>query len=135
MMKKCIVVSCGGLLIASITISADTLSLNEYVKLVLRNNPQPKIASSSVQASNAAYEMSRSQLLPHVTGNAAIARSESPDIRIGGIDNNSASMGIGGQLLLFDFGKTPYQYRASAQTLEAVKNDSQSTMASVILLA
>ena len=70
-----------------------------------------------------------------MTGNAAISRSQSPGIKIGGIDNNSASLGIGGQALLFDFGKTPYQYKASAQTLEAVKNDSQSTMAAVILLA
>ena len=56
MMKKCILASVGGLLIASITVSADTLNLNDYVKLVLKNNPQPKIASSAVQASSAAYE-------------------------------------------------------------------------------
>jgi outer membrane protein len=126
-----------GAMIGAIPVSSETLRLKDYIQIVLKHNPQPQIASGAVQASSASSASARSRLLPQVNGNASISRSESPgtSARVGGPDNNSAAAGIGGQILLFDFGKTRYQYNASRQSLSAAEIDSQSTMASVILLA
>ncbi len=124
-------------MVGVIPASSQTISLKDYIQIVLKHNPQPQIASGAVQASSASSASALSRLLPQVNGNASISRSESPgtSARLGGPDNNSVATGIGGQILLFDFGKTRYQYNASEQSLSAAKSDSQSIMASVILLA
>jgi TolC family type I secretion outer membrane protein len=117
--------------------TAGPLSLKEYVTIVLKNNPQGKIASATVAASQAAYESARSFLLPNVNGSAGISRSESPGLSAqqGGPDKNSASAKITGQALLYDFGQTLRQLQASDKSFNAAKYDSQSVMASTILAA
>jgi outer membrane protein len=122
--------------------SADTLSLNGYIKLVLEHNPQPKIAAGAVQASSAAQEKSRSALLPHIGASAGISRTGNSGVSAGTGTNvssraagNSSSAGIDAQALVFDFGKTPLQYKASGKSLEAVNYDLQSTLQTTVLNA
>lgn len=140
MIEKNIIAILSGLLMASITASADTLSLDGYVKLALDHNPQPKIAAGAVQASSAAREKSRSSLLPHIDGNAALSRNGSNGSSSGTLNSrysgsavNSSSAGVDGQLLLFDFGKTLYQYKSSDKSLDAAKYDLQITLQTTVL--
>jgi outer membrane protein len=118
--------------------SADTLSLNGYVKLVLEHNPQPKIAAGAVQASSAAREKNRSSLLPHVGASAGISRAGRNSAAAGTgtystATGNSSSAGIDAQALVFDFGKTPLQYKASGKNLDAVNYDLKSTLQATVL--
>lgn len=140
MMGKNIIALLSGLLTASISVSADTLSLDGYVKLALDHNPQPKIAAGAVEASSAAREKSRSSLLPHIDGSAALSRtgtsvssSGTMNSRYSGSAVNSSSAGVDGQLLLFDFGKTLYQYKSSDKSLDAAKYDLQSTLQTTVV--
>jgi TolC family type I secretion outer membrane protein len=118
------------------------LNLDGYVKLALDHNPQPKIAAGAVEASSAAREKSRSSLLPHIDGNASLSRNGSGgsssgvlNSRYSGSTVNTSSAGVNGQLLLFDFGKTLYQYKSSDKTLDAAKYDLQSTLQTTVLNA
>jgi len=131
-----------GLSVLAFVAAADTLSLNGYVKLVLEHNPQPKIAAGAVQASSAAREKSRSSLLPHVGANAGISRTGRSNAAAGTgtgtystTTGNSSSAGIDAQSLVFDFGKTLLQYKASGKTLDAVNYDLKSTLQTTVLNA
>jgi outer membrane protein len=48
---------------------------------------------------------------------------------------NSSSAGIDAQALVFDFGKTPLQYKASGKNLDAVNYDLKSTLQATVLNA
>jgi outer membrane protein len=122
----------GGILVGACIIQADTLSLKEYVRLALRHNPQQKIAASTVAAKSAAVESARSNLMPQIDGKASIARSKNIPTAP---TKNSASAGVEGTILLYDFGANPLHYRAAGTNLEAAKYDSQSAMASLIVNA
>ena len=120
--------------------AADTLSLNGYVKLVLEHNPQPKIAAGAVQASSAAREKSRSSLMPHIGASAGISRAGRNSNSAGTgtystATGNSSSAGIDAQALIFDFGKTLFQYKASGKTLDAVNYDLKNTLQTMVLNA
>jgi len=142
MTNKNIIALLWGLSVAAFAVSADTLSLDGYVKLVLQHNPQPKIAAGAVQASSAAREKSRSSLLPHVGANAGISRTGRSSTSSGTGTNtysaaagNSSSASIDAQALVFDFGKTPLQYKASGKSLEAANYDLQNTLQTTVLNA
>ncbi len=124
---------------AAFIASADTLSLDGYVKLVLEHNPQPKIAAGAVQASSAVKEKSRSSLLPHIGASAALSRAGNNGSAAATVTNrtagNTSSAGIDAQALIFDFGKTPLQYKASGKTLDAVNYDLKSTLQTTVLNA
>jgi outer membrane protein len=115
--------------------SADTLSIKEFVRIALRSNPQQKIAASAVASKSASVASSRSSLLPQVSGSAAISRSGSSGQSFASKGENSASVGIGANALIFDFGASPLRYKASGKALEAAKYDSQSSMVSLIVNA
>ena len=120
-------------LFSGLCIAAQPLSLQSYIAITLKNNPQTRIASASVRSSAADRQAAFSQLLPNVSGSAGISTGAS--IPSGGTDQNSASVGLNANALLFDFGKTPYQYRSSVKKLDAALIDSQSTIAVLILNA
>ncbi len=115
---------------------ADSLRLTDYVKLALANNPQQKVAASTVASKSAAVEAARSNLLPQINGSASIERSKSqtnPLARSTG--PISASAAVNGQMLLYDFGAKPFQYKAAGKNLDASRYDSQSVIASLIVNA
>ena len=120
-----------------ISVKADTLSLKNYVVLSLKNSPQYTLAVSSVDASRASRQTMLSKLLPSVNGNAGLSRFESSgsSSRLTGPDVNSASANISGQVLLWDFGKSPLQYKASEKSVTASEFDLRESVASIILNA
>ncbi len=127
----------GALLFAVFSVRADTLSLRDFVRIVLHHNPQQKISANAVAMKNAAVGDARSNLLPQVGGRADFSRSESPGSasRPQTTDVNSFSATITGSMPLFDFGAGRYKYKATGKALEASKFDSQSSRASLILNA
>ena len=123
--------------LCAISAPASPLGLADYTAIVLKNNPQTKIASGSVAYSEAARLSAQSRMLPNINANAGISRSETPGAasRLSGVDNNSASAGISGQALLYHFGKTSGQLRAATKSVIAAQYDSQSIVATLILSA
>ncbi|MBN1129457.1 MAG: TolC family protein [Chitinispirillaceae bacterium] len=122
--------------------ATDTLSLHGYVTMALEHNPQPKMAASAVQSSEAAREKSRASLLPRIGASAGISRSGrssssgGPGTTIYSTGTgNSSSAGIDAQALLFDFGKTSLQYKASGKNLDAVNYDLKNTHQTTVLNA
>lgn len=54
---------------------ADTLTLKDYVKIALKNNPQQAIATGTVDASAAAVSTAHAKLLPQVSASGGLLRS------------------------------------------------------------
>jgi outer membrane protein len=130
------------LFLLPLTAAGDTLSLDDYVRIALMHNPEPKIAAGAVQSSAAAREKSLASLLPRFGAGAGIARSGRRSSSGGPGTNvystgtgNSSSTGIDGQVLIFDFFKTPLQYRASEKNLEAARHNLHGTLQSTALKA
>ena len=116
---------------------ADTLSLESYVNLAKKQNPQVRISGAAVSSSMAAQKTARSRMLPQVNAQAQAGRSMSQQSLSPGNNyyNNNYSAGISGQQLLFDFGKSYYSSRASSQNVNAAREDAQGALQSVILNA
>jgi outer membrane protein len=116
---------------------ADTLSLDSYVNLAKKNNPQVRISGAAVSSSIAAQKTARSRLLPQVNGSAQAGRSmsqASPPLS-GNYYNNNYSAGISGQQLIFDFGKSYYSSRASSQNVNAARENEKDALQNIILNA
>jgi TolC family type I secretion outer membrane protein len=127
-----------GIFLVTCNAFADTLSLKEFIRSACKQNPQQKIAASTVASKRASVESSRSSLLPQVNGTAGISSSQSPGqtLQNGGTGiMNSTSIGIHADALLYDFGASPFRYKASGRALAAAQFDSLSAMASLILSA
>lgn len=114
----------------------DTLNLASFVQLALTNNPQTKIASAQVLSSEASYKSTRSGLLPGIAlkGQATEAKSQST---FSGVDatNEQYSVGVSGNQLIYDFGKTGAQVRQANYSLAAVRAADKSTRLSVTTTA
>jgi Outer membrane protein len=130
-----------------ISVKADTLTLKNYVVLSLKNNPQYALATSSVDASRAERQTALSNLLPSIDASGDLSRRESNGKTTffprtdsaftvsGTTSQNSASTGINGKILLYDFGKTPLQYKAAGKSLTAAEFNFKESIASIILNA
>lgn len=114
----------------------DTLNLASFVQLALTNNPQTKIASAQVLSSEASYKSTRSGLLPGIAlkGQATEAKSQNT---LSGVDatNEQYSVGVSGNQLIYDFGKTGAQVRQANYSLAAVRAADKSTRLSVTTTA
>jgi TolC family type I secretion outer membrane protein len=130
-----------------ISVKADTLTLKNYVVLSLKNNPQYALATSSVDASRAVRQTALSNLLPSIDASGDLSRRESNGKTTffprtdsaftvsGTTSQNSASTGINGKILLYDFGKTPLQYKAAEKSLTAAEFNFKESIASIIINA
>jgi outer membrane protein TolC len=117
--------------------SADTLSLESFITLAKKHNPQLRIADASVASGMAAWKTARSRLLPQVSGSAQAGRSMSelsPPLT-GNDYSNSYSAGISGQQLLFDFGKSYFSSKAASQNVNAARQDYSGSLQTVVLNA
>jgi outer membrane protein len=116
---------------------ADTLSLESYVNIAKKQNPQVRISGAALSSSIASQKASRSRLLPQINGQAQAGRSMSQlsPPSSGSYYNNNYSAGISGQQLLFDFGKSYYSTRASSQIVTASREDAKDALQNVILNA
>ncbi len=116
---------------------ASALSLESYVALAEKNNPQVRVANAAVASGVAAWKSARSKLLPQVNGLADAGRAMSPlsppYSGEGYADGYSA--GVTGQQLLFDFGKSYLSTRAGSKLVAADKEDAISSLQTVVLNA
>lgn len=116
---------------------ADTLSLESYINLAKKQNPQVRISGAQVSSSMAAQKTARSRMLPQVNASAQARRSMSQlsAPQSGTYYNNNYAAGISGQQLLFDFGKSYYSRSASSQNVNAAREDEHDALQNVILNA
>ena len=124
-----------GLVAAALSARADTLNLDAYVKMVLKNNPQPTIAASAVAVSAAKRATAFSKLLPQVSASGGISRTASGfSSPLTSGTSNASTAGIGAQVTVLDLGKA-YQYQAAGKSLDAANSDLQSTLQTTVLSA
>jgi outer membrane protein len=130
-----------GILTAALSAGADTLSLDAYVKMVLKNNPQSTVAASAVEANSAQQASALSRLLPQFSASGGLSRSGGGSVTSSSLGSgpssgaaNSTTAAIGAQMTVVDLGKT-YQYQAAGKSLDAARNDFQRTLQSMIVNA
>lgn len=113
------------------------LSLESYVDLAKKNNPQVRVANAAVASGAAAWKSARSRLLPQVNGQAAAGRAMRPSQLPGGGESygNSYSAGVSGQQLILDFGKSYLSTRAGSRLVTAAREDAKGSMQTVVLNA
>ncbi|HUI92279.1 MAG TPA: TolC family protein [Chitinivibrionales bacterium] len=113
------------------------MSLQSYIELAKKQNPQMRIANAEVASNIASLHSTRSRLLPQVNGQASAGRSMaqvSPPFS-GVVYDNNYSAGISGQQLLWDFGKSYFATRAGSTLIAAAREDAISSLQSVVLNA
>jgi outer membrane protein len=118
------------------SVSADTLTINECVKLALANNPQIKLAQSNLDISSSNLVQSRSALFPQISLQTGFTRNGGttflgPTARVGNYSNYS--LGFQAQQLIFDFGKTYSAVSASSSLESASEQDLNSAKEDLIL--
>jgi TolC family type I secretion outer membrane protein len=113
------------------------LTLEAYIALAKKNNPQMRIADAAVASDIAAWKKARSALLPQVSGQADAGRSMRPSSLPGGGESygNSYSAGVSGQQLIFDFGKSYFSTRAGSKIVTAAREDALGSLQTVMLNA
>ena len=115
--------------------SAAPLSLESYITLAKRQNPQVRISNAAVQSSMANQSSALSKLLPHVDANAQAGYSQAqrqiPSASTGG----DYSAGISANQLIFDFGKSWLSNSASSKSVDAARYDEQDVQQTVVLNA
>jgi outer membrane protein len=114
---------------------AAPLSLESYIALAKKQNPQVRISNAAVRSSAANQRSAMSKLLPHVDANAQAgysqAQTQIPSASTGG----NYSAGISANQLIFDFGKSWISANASSKLVDASRYDEQNTRQSVVLNA
>jgi outer membrane protein TolC len=114
------------------------MSLESFVALAKKNNPQVRVADAAVASGVAAWKSARSRLLPQIGGQANAERSMSASLsQIPGTPassySNSYSAGVSGQQLLFDFGKSYFSTRAGSKLVTAAREDAITSLQTVVL--
>jgi|YelNatPaOPRAMG01_1025707.scaffolds.fasta_scaffold01966_16 outer membrane protein len=114
----------------------DTLTLGQCIEIALKNNPQIKIAEGAFESSQSNLVLSRSALLPQISGQASGTKNAGtflfgPIARPGAFENYSA--GFQAQQLIFDFGKTISRVRASSDLVDASYEDLRSIKQDIVL--
>jgi outer membrane protein len=114
-----------------------TMSLESYVALAAKNNPQIKAANAAIASGVASWKSSRSRLLPQIGGavNASGNMSPSAISNNNELFNNGYSAAISGQQLLFDFGKSYLSIKAGSQLVAAARQDAKNSLQTVVLNA
>jgi outer membrane protein TolC len=113
------------------------LTLESYIALAKKQNPQMRISNAAVQSSVANQRSALSKLLPHVDANAQAGYSQAqtqtqiPGSSTGG----DYSAGISANQLIFDFGKSWLSNSASSKYVDAARYDEQDAQQTVELNA
>jgi outer membrane protein len=111
------------------------LSLESYVALAKKQNPQVRISNAAVRSSMANQKTSLSRLLPHVDANAQAGYSQSQTQIPGGSTGGDYSAGLSASQLIFDFGKSWVSNSASSRLVDAARQDEKGGLQTVVLNA
>jgi outer membrane protein len=120
---------------SAIAQSPSPMSLESYVALAKKNNPQVRIADAAVATDIAAWKKARSALLPQLNGQAGAGRAMKPSQLPGGGESygNNYSAGVSGQQLILDFGKSYLSTRAGSKLVMAAREDATGSLQTVVL--
>jgi TolC family type I secretion outer membrane protein len=115
---------------------SDTLTLEQCVDIALKNNPQIHVAEGNFEAAEASFVLARSAYFPQVSLQASATKSGGtflfgPIARPG--EFNNYTVGLQGQQLLFDFGKTIGHVSSSSDFANASEQDYRSAQQNVVL--
>lgn len=111
---------------------AQELSLKELIDIALKNNTNIEINKNQKTIKEQELKNAKSTYLPQVS---LSANTGSYDIKSNGInqDGKANSLTLNANQLIYDFGKTTSQIKASKYNLEASKNDISSSVQNTIL--
>ena len=111
---------------------AQELSLKELIDIALKNNTNIEINKNQKTIKEQELKNAKSTYLPQISLNA---NTGSYDIKSNGInqDGKANSLTLNANQLIYDFGKTTSQIKASKYNLEASKNDISSSIQNTIL--
>ena len=113
------------------TISAgDILTLARIVAITRQNQPTILAAQGNVNAAQSRVGQARAPYYPQINGSAAYDRLSPEGTLYGSTDDSSynrLAMGIRGEQLLYDFGKTATQVEVGKSSLEAARSDLNAT--------
>lgn len=111
------------------------LSLESYIALAKKQNPQVRISNAAVRTSMANQKSALSQLLPHVDADAQAGYSQAQRQTSGNSVGGNYSAGISASQLIFDFGKSWLVSSASSKSVDAARYDEQDAQQTVVLNA
>jgi outer membrane protein len=114
---------------------AAPLSLESYIALAKKQNPQVRISNAAVRSSMANRNTALSRLLPHVDANAQAGLSQSQTQIPGAYTGGDYSAGISANQLIFDFGKSWLSNGASSKSVDAARYDEQDAQQTIVLNA
>jgi outer membrane protein len=114
---------------------AAPLSLESYIALAKKQNPQVRISNAAVRSSMANRSTALSRLLPHVDANAQAGLSRSQSQIPGTYTGGDYSAGISANQLIFDFGKSWLSTGASSKSVDAARYDEQDAQQTIVLNA
>lgn len=114
-------IACAGMWMAASPVSAaesvKSLTWADAVREARSHNPELMSAAAQLQQAQANKSITRSSMLPQVTGSADFSNSKTD----GSSKNKSYGYGVDGRQLLFDGMKTSNALHASQSTIEAAK--------------
>jgi TolC family type I secretion outer membrane protein len=134
-MRKFILFSILSLLPAALFAQTDTLTVFKCVQIALRNNPQIRLSEGAMELSQESLVTSRSVLFPQLSMQSGFTRSggafvQGPTMKTTYFYNYS--VGLQGQQLIYDFGKSFSKISASADLLNASMQDLLTTKQTLI---
>ena len=113
------------------TISAgELLTLERVVAIARQNQPAILAAKGNVKASQSRVGQARAPYYPQINGSAGYDRLSPEGTYYGTSDDtayNRLAMGIRGEQMLYDFGKTTTQVEVRKSSLEAARSDLNAT--------
>jgi outer membrane protein len=132
-----IIALCSSPLVAAEDSVSLPLSLDAYIRVALEHNPQVRVADAAVRSSEASQRSAVARLLPHFDAQAQAGASGGTSTTnqsaAANATSSSYSLGLSGQQLLYDFGKTTRSVKASARTVSAAVQDDRGSVQTVIL--
>jgi outer membrane protein TolC len=112
------------------------LSLDSYIALAKKKNPQVQIAYSAVRTAIAKRKTAVSLLLPHVGAQAQADRAESIVPSLNTTATGSAyDAGVSASQLIFDFGKSWFSSGAASRLVDAAAQDAKGSVQTVVVNA
>ncbi len=112
------------------------LSLDSYIALAKKQNPQVQIAHSAMMTAIAKRKSAVSALLPHVGAQAQADRAESIVPSLNTTTTGSVyDAGVSASQLIFDFGKSWFSSGAASRLVDAAKQDARGSVQTVVVNA
>lgn len=132
-LKKASIMVCLLLAVWVFGLSAETLTIKQYVKMALEHSPSVTISQTSVDASKASSIIARSKMIPDISGSASAGVSGTASSGVA--PKSSLSAGLGASIKDFDVVATPLAYRISRMSVQVAASNQEKTRQATIFAA